>query len=122
MRDQNDNITGYALVSYFDYTKSAYSEDLNELITKYLSITENHEVKEEVNDTGSVTLTGIITDIASENIDGRTVYYIKINKQVYLLTSELNINIVFSKVGDVVEITFMPSNSEVIAINNIIFK
>jgi hypothetical protein len=121
MRGSGDNIMGYSLVSYADYTKVAYSENLNDLITKFLSIMGKNNEIEQVSDAELKTVKGVISNIASEVIDGRTVYYIQVEDQVYSANSLLNVNIVFAKVGDEVEISFVPSKSQVIPLNKIKF-
>ena len=122
MRDDNNNIVGYSLVSYTDYTKSAYSDNLNELITKYLSVVGKSSAIDQVSDAEMKTVTGTISDIATEVVDGRTMYYIEVEGQIYSLTSQLNVDIVFAKTGDTVEVTFVPSDSQVIPVNKIKFS
>jgi hypothetical protein len=80
----------------------------------------NNEIQQ-VSDAEIKTVKGVISNIASEVIDGRTVYYIQVEDQVYSANSLLNVNIVFAKVGDEVEISFVPSKSQVIPLNKIKF-
>lgn len=115
MRDKSDNLTGYAFVSYKDYTKSSVASSLIEAQAQYVKSLSKVNSTEVLDESNLTELNGVISDIASENIDGTTVYYVKIegSDKIFQMFSELNLDIVFSDVGDKIKITYFDSNSRV---------
>lgn len=123
MRDDTENITGYSLVSYKDYTKSAYATNVTDLVTEYLStVGQQNEGSNALSNAELKTIEGTIDMIASEVVDGRTMYYILVNGQIYSMTSKLDVDVVFAKIGDVICITYAPSEAEVIPVRDVEFK
>jgi hypothetical protein len=112
MRDDANNLTGFSLVAYGDYTKAAYSENLSDCITSFLGNVGYQEENVLSNDEIE-TLEGVVDDIATEVIDGRTVYYFKINDGIYSCNSKINVDVAFTEKGDLVVITYVPSKSRV---------
>lgn len=117
MRDENGNITGYALVSYEDYTKAAYATTLSECIKNFLG---NVGYKEEstLSNKELKTIKGVVDEIATEVIDGRTTYYFKVKGEIFTCNSKANIDVVFTEEGDMVILTYAPSKGNVHAIKN----
>lgn len=115
MRDKSDNLTGYAFVSYKDYTKSSVASSLIEAQAQYVKSLSKVNSTEVLDESNLTELNGVISDIASENIDGTTVYYVKIgdSDKIFQMFSELNLDIVFADVGDKIKITYFDSNSKV---------
>lgn len=108
MRDNGRNIVGYSLVSYEDYTKSAYATDINELIAEFFG---NVSSKPDIplSNLESSEITGVISAIATEVVDGRTVYNFLINGEIFVCNSKVNPKIVFAQIGDEVTIKYTPS-------------
>lgn len=115
MRDKSDNLTGYAFVSYKDYTKSSVATSLLDAQAQYVKSLSKSNSTEVLDESNSIELNGVISDIASENIDGTTVYYVKIegSDKIFQMFSELNLDIVFANIGDKIKITYFDSNSKV---------
>jgi hypothetical protein len=118
MRDDNKNIVGYTLVSYDDYTKSAYATSIKDVVTKFFgNAGENVEIT--ISNEKPKVLTGIISAVATEVVDGRTVYYFIIEDKVFTCNSKVNTNIVFAKEGYKVKIEYLPSkNGNIYVIKN----
>ena len=110
MRDAADNIVGYSLVAYDDYTKSAYATTVNEVIRNFVGVV-GEEDKVAASDEKPIELTGDIVAIATEVVDGRTVYYFAVDGKVFTCNSKINTAIVFAKVGDKVKIKYLPTKN-----------
>lgn len=116
MHDDNNNLVGYSFVSYKDYAKAAVAESLHEAQAMYIKSWSNENSAGSLTDGAFDTVKGTISGIASEVIEGNTLYYVTINgsEQIYSLTSELAVTIVFAKEGDTIEISYIPAESECI--------
>lgn len=118
MRDKNENLVGYAFVNYHDASFVSVNENLllaqNEYI-KACSISNNANSLE--NETLS-NENGIISAITSEVLDGTTIYYIRLegSNQIYSVHSSVYPEIVFTQVGDSLNISYVNSESTIIPI------
>lgn len=123
MRDKSDNLVGYAFCSYKDYQKAAYGKSIDEAEAAYIkSLGKSAEsVSAELDKAKAETVKGTIEDIRSEVLDGNTIYYIKIdsvNDKIFSAYSKVNIDLVFAKKGDRIEIEFYASDSPIEAIKS----
>lgn len=119
LRDDNSNVQGYAFVSYKDYTKAAFGTTVKEALVAYKSKLNTTSSTEDMANKEELSTTGIVTAIGSEVVDGRTVYYVKIegSDKVFSLQSGVNIDVVFLKLGDTVTFKYYKTNAVVVSVN-----
>lgn len=117
MRDKTDNLCGYAFVNYKDYTKVAVGENLLSTQAAYIKSCSTNNSSTSLNNTSLLKISGTISDISSEVLNGTTIYYVKTNKseQIFSFYSELAPTIVFAKEGDSIEVSYVNADSVVIA-------
>ena len=118
MRDKNDNITGYAFVSYKDYTKVAVAEYMQDAKTAYIKALATANTSEGLDNVEIEKKAGVISNITSEVVEANTVYYVQIDgaETIFCLTSNLDKKVVFATVGDYIEVSYMPTEEEVISV------
>lgn len=115
MRDGSDNLVGYAFCSYKDYTKAAVESTLQKAQTSYLAQLKASGSSSIFKEEDLVSVNGTIENISNEVLNGTTVYYIKVNgvTPILMTKSELDINIVFARVGDHIMAKYYNSGSAV---------
>ena len=113
MRDKNENLVGYAFVSYKDYSKAAVSTSLLEAQANYVKALASGNSANALDETNVAVTKGTVSAITSEVLEGTTIYYVKVEDSdtIYQLFSNLDINIVFTTVGDEIEIEYYDSGS-----------
>ena len=124
MRDTNENLVGYAFVSYKDYTKAAVETNLLDAQSAYIASLRSSNNTEIMDESKIMTIQGVIESIASEVVDGNTVYYIKLDasETVFQMHSDLNIDVVFAKAGMNVQIKYYHSGHKVESVVEITFE
>ncbi len=117
MRDQNQNLVGYAFVSYKDYTKVAVADTLKEVQNLYIKALATGSTSNVFEESAYKQAVGKISAISNEVVEGTTMYYVKVegSSQIYSFYSKLEPKIVFAKEGDTIRIKYIPVEAEVIA-------
>lgn len=117
MRDNSENLCGYAFVNYKDYTKSAVGDTLLATQELYVKSCIGDKSSSSLNNDSLSTEKGTISSIASEVKDGNTIYYVRVNEddQIFSFYSEIAPEIVFAKEGDNIKIEYIPSDTKVIS-------
>ncbi|MDO5293229.1 MAG: hypothetical protein Q4F05_10800 [bacterium] len=124
MRDQNQNLVGYAFVSYKDYTKVAVGDNLKDAQNLYIKSLASGQTSDVFDDSVYETKDGIIEQISNEVVEGTTLYYVKLqgSNQIYSFYSKLEPQIVFAKAGDKISIKYIKVEAEVIAATEVELK
>ncbi|MDO5522223.1 MAG: hypothetical protein Q4G58_17140 [bacterium] len=124
MRDQNQNLVGYAFVSYKDYTKVAVGENLKEAQNMYIKALASGSTSEVFDDSVYETKEGEIDRISNEVVEGTTLYYVQLkgSNQMYSFYSKLEPKSVFAKAGDKISIKYIKTEAEVIAATEVDLK
>lgn len=119
LRDNNSNVQGYAFVSYKDYTKAAFGTTVSEALVAFKSKLGSVSTTEDMANKEELTATGKVIAIGNEVVDGRTVYYVKIenSEKIFSLQSGVNIDVVFLKLGDNVTFKYYKNNASVVSVN-----
>lgn len=117
MRDENENLCGYAFVNYKDYTKAAVGDTLLATQELYIKSCLDSKSSSTLNNDSLAISKGTISSIASEVKDGNTIYYVRVNgeEQIFSFYSEIAPEIVFAKEGNNIEIEYIPSDTNVIS-------
>lgn len=117
MRDESNNLCGYAFVNYKDYSKAAVADTLalaQEQYIKNCGINTNADILDNLDLSNGK---AAITDIGSEVKDGETIWYIKMNgnEHIFAFSSDLEPEIVFAEVGDIVKVTYVEAETKVVS-------
>jgi len=117
MRDEANNLCGYAFVSYKDYTKAAVSETLSTAQAQYIKAVSTSNSADVLDNLDTSTGKAKITAIGSEVRDGVTIWYVMMegNDHIFTLTSEVEPMVVFARVGDIAEISYIEAESTVVS-------
>lgn len=124
MRDKNENLVGYAFVSYKDYTKVAVADNLKDVQSQYIKAIAAGSGSDVFDQTVCEVTEGKIDSIGNEVVEGTTMYYVRVqgNPQIYSFYSKLAPKIIFAKPGDEIKITYIPVESEIIAATEVELK
>jgi len=116
LRDINNNFAGYAFVAYGDYQKYGFGETLVDAQTAYMKSLSTHNTTDSLANKELTTISGTITDIGSEVVEGTTTYYVKIAEKdcTFVFNSTLDFNIVFAEIGAKIEISYVESENNLI--------
>ena len=120
MTDKSGLIQRYALVNYSDYKQAYVGNTFADALEGYMDLTgvAGRHVRFEFDLENVSTIKGEILDIRETVIDGTTHYYYLIGDNVYRASIKVNENQPFFKVGDIVEVDFVPN--EITNINAIV--
>lgn len=124
MRDNNNNLCGYSFVNYKDYSKASVAESLVDAQNAYIKSC-SQSISADVLDNLDVSKgKAAITHIGSETKEGNTIWYIRMdgNTHIFSFQSSLEPDVVFAKVGDVAEVTYIEADSEVVSAISIDIK
>lgn len=120
MRDENQNLVGYAFCNYKDYQKAGFGTSINDAEAAYIKALGKTSSSEEFDTKELSTVEGSIEALSTEVLDGNTIYYIKVDgvSDIFSAYSKVNIDLVFAKVGDKIKIEYYKSKDAVQAIKN----
>ncbi len=120
MKDKAGLIQRYALVNYSDYKQAYVGNTFAETLVGYMKALgmESSYISIESDLENVSTIKAEISEIHEVVIDGTTYYYYLIENGVYRASIKINENQPFFKVGDIVEVDFVPN--EITNINAIV--
>ena len=115
MRDSSDNLVGYAFCSYKDYTKAAVDTTILRAQSGFIATLQSSGNTSVFHENNMDEVKGVISNIASEVLDGTTVYYIRVegNETTFEMKSDLNIDVVFAEKGTNVVIKYYKSGVDI---------
>lgn len=116
LTDSNGIPRAYGMVNIEDYQVLAVGETLGDAYQKYQNnLAKKHGVSITENESLS-SLKSVVERIASEIRSGNTLFYLKVkgSDSIFTLNSDLNEEIVITKAGDQVEITYPKCESKII--------
>ena len=120
LKDNAGLIKQYAFVSVSDYTSVGTGETIGNAMTNYQSVLKNTSGSSDIG-TGDEqkTLQGTIERISSQTVNGSTVYSMIIKEQpdkIFTAVADISPELVLTKDGDAVKITYIASDLSVIDI------
>lgn len=117
MRDANENLCGYAFVSYKDYSKATVADTLITAQTQYMkeiSATTSADILDNLELSSG---TAAIRYIGNEVKNGDTIWYVTLdgNNHIFTLTSDVEPLIVFAEEGNMATVEYVESDSQVVS-------
>lgn len=88
LEDSGNLVKAYALVNAEDFQQVFVSSNINDLIAQVSGNKSNTESETDGKSDKSVKMSGQISDIKTQVVDGTTIYYVKVNDTIYKIKAD----------------------------------